>query len=320
MTSVSDPGFETTNGLRGRKRPWAQALGLVLLIGLVWLVEHAVGWAELLRPWLALNVVELIVATTLGFASYWLRAIRLHDYFREETRGRITLALRLMLLHNLLNNLLPMRTGELSFPLLMRRYFQVSLGRSVAALIWFRLLDLHTIVLIALVALAIETLPPLLGTAAIGLFLILPWLLYRLREPAWSATVRYLPIAWSERLAPALEGLPTRGVDFARSWAWTLANWGVKLAAFGWILGFFGDLDWGPALLGAVAGELTSVLPVHGVAGAGTYEAGIVAALIPFGIAATDALVAAVNLHLFMLGLSVLGAGVALGLGNRHLR
>ncbi|MGB2680474.1 MAG: UPF0104 family protein, partial [Candidatus Competibacter sp.] len=58
--------------------------------------------------------------------------------------------------------------------------------------------------------------------------------------------------------------------------------------------------------------DLTSVLPVHGIAGAGTYEAGVVAALIPFGIEAKVALAAAVNLHLFVLGLSAAGGALAL--------
>jgi hypothetical protein len=60
-----------------------------------------------------------------------------------------------------------------------------------------------------------------------------------------------------------------------------------------------------------IGGELGSVLPVHGVAGMGTYEAGVMAGLAPQGVALTAALAAAVNLHLFILGATVLGAGLA---------
>jgi len=86
----------------------------------------------------------------------------------------------------------------------------------------------------------------------------------------------------------------------------------VKLLVFAWGLSAFVELAWQPALLGAVGGELSSVLPIHGVAGAGTYEAGIVAALLPFGIVMEQAMQAAVSLHLFLLGLCVLGGGLAL--------
>ena len=102
-----------------------------------------------------------------------------------------------------------------------------------------------------------------------------------------------------------------------RAWFWTLFNWVVKLAVFAWILILFAPLlSPAVALLGAIGGDLTSVLPVHGVAGAGTYEAGVMAALLPFGVPAAQALMAAVNLHLFMLGLSLAGGALALAL--RH--
>jgi hypothetical protein len=58
-------------------------------------------------------------------------------------------------------------------------------------------------------------------------------------------------------------------------------------------------------------GELSSVLPFHGFAGAGTYEAGIVAGLVPLGLELEPALQGAVNLHLFVLGVSVLAGAMA---------
>jgi len=60
------------------------------------------------------------------------------------------------------------------------------------------------------------------------------------------------------------------------------------------------------------------VLPVHGLAGAGTYEAGVVAALLPFGVAPAAALAGAVNLHLFLLGAALLGGALALLPGRRR--
>ncbi len=53
---------------------------------------------------------------------------------------------------------------------------------------------------------------------------------------------------------------------------------------------------------------MSSVLPFHGIAGAGTYEAGVLAGLVPLGVEMEVALRAAVNLHLFVLGSSILAA------------
>ena len=51
-------------------------------------------------------------------------------------------------------------------------------------------------------------------------------------------------------------------------------------------------------------GDLTSILPFHGLAGAGTYEAGVVAGLAPYGLSPETALSLAINLHLFILASS----------------
>jgi hypothetical protein len=81
---------------------------------------------------------------------------------------------------------------------------------------------------------------------------------------------------------------------------------------FAWILRGFTSIPPGIAVLGSVTGEISSVLPIHGVAGAGTYEAGVAVGLVPFGIEATTALQGGVNLHLFVLGASFLSAALAL--------
>jgi len=87
---------------------------------------------------------------------------------------------------------------------------------------------------------------------------------------------------------------------------------------FAWIIQQFAAINFGQSLLGAIGGELTAVLPVHGMAGAGTYEAGVVAALAPTDIGHQEALKAAVNLHLFLLSCTLLSGLLSYLLpGNR---
>ena len=70
------------------------------------------------------------------------------------------------------------------------------------------------------------------------------------------------------------------------------------------------------SLLGSIMGEISSTLPIHGLAGAGTYEAGVLVALLPAGVGLDEALNGAVNLHLFVLGATILSAAIALGWGS----
>lgn len=289
---------------------WRPLIGAAILVAFAVFVEHHLGWARLLAPWRQITLPAIALAALLTFASYWLRALRFYDYFRSEMRGRFSLCAKLMLQHNLLNNLLPMRSGELSFPVLMSRYFDVPARRSLPALLWFRVLDLHTLGIAAL--LAMSGIPAAWVIGALVLWLPLPWLLFHfsarlrvsLEGSAQSRVQRFT--------AEILRALPQDGMAFYRAWAWTALNWLVKLLAFAWVLKLFVHEGWSAAAMGAIAGDLTSVLPVHGIAGAGTYEAGVVAGLLPYGVAADAALAAAVNLHLFLLGTTLAGGAVSL--------
>ncbi|MEZ5479530.1 MAG: hypothetical protein R3E95_19245 [Thiolinea sp.] len=104
------------------KRTWPAQLQLIpgwlMLPALIILVQYTFGWDTILQPWLTFSWSQLLWALALILLSYALRTLRLYDYFPEVMRGQWLGAWRLMLLHNLLNNLLPARTGELSFPML----------------------------------------------------------------------------------------------------------------------------------------------------------------------------------------------------------
>lgn len=292
-------------------------VGVAVTAAFLALVEYTVGWVRLLTPWLHLSWSAIGFAVALAVLSYWLRAMRLYDYFRDEMRGAFGACMRLMLLHNVFNNLLPARTGELSFPVLMARYFDVPAARSVPVLLWFRLLDLHALGLFALAAAAL-LLPvkiPLL--AALLAWALLPWFAWRLDPWIRAQLPRRLHGRLARLADQALAALPGNARAYWRAWAWTLVNWAVKLGVFAWILQLFVTTPAAAAWLGAIAGDLSSVLPVHGIAGAGTFEAGVVAGLLASDIDASAALAGAVNLHLFILGSTLAGGLLAFAFQGR---
>lgn len=171
-------------------------------------------------------------------------------------------------------------------------------------------MDLHVLGVVAAVALVLSSAgAPLAWLALAGWTLALP------------LAIRVVPLL-ARRVAP--QGLPGRllhavretgpadAPELARLYLWTTLSWAAKLAAFAAITAHFLDAPAGTILAGIVGAELSSVLPFHGVAGAGSYEAAMVAALYPFGVAPAAALRAAVNLHLFLLGVTLLSSLAAL--------
>ena len=115
---------------------------------------------------------------------------------------------------------------------------------------------------------------------------------------------------WKATLHDLMVALPDHPLTFARALLWTVVNWALKLAVFAWLLSVFTGLPLSSSWSGATTGELSSVLPIHGLAGAGTYEAGVLVGLLPWGIEKTAALAAAVNLHLFVLGSTFILTGL----------
>ncbi len=279
-------------------------VGIGLFIGLTVLVQTTVGWREMVRPWQTLPPGRLGLAFSLIVGSYAVRTARVHHYFRPATTGHLPRTFRLVLLHILFNNLLPMRSGEASFPLLMKREYDIGYARSVGALLYLRLLDLHFIAVLAAAVLLAGAVPG--GWVVPVLLAPVPYLAFRLQE---RLAERAPAGGWIGRL---VAGLPDSASLFWTTFGWTAVNWTVKLAVFAWVLRLLEPMSYDTAVLGSVAGELSSALPIHGLAGAGTYEAGVLAALVPLGVEAEAALRAAVNLHLFVLGCSVLSGALAL--------
>ncbi len=294
---------------RDGTRAWlGWVIGVTLTIGLVALVHFSVGWGPLLAPWLQVDPGTLAGAVLLVLITYAVRAIRIHHYFRPVTLGLFPRTFRIVLVHNLLNNLLPMRTGEASFPVLMAKGFQVPFSQSIPALLYLRLLDLFFVLLLGVTGL-------LLFKGSAAAFLVIgiaptPYLFFRV-QPRLAAKLEKRSSRLASMAREAIRGLPSSSALFWRTWTWTALNWSSKLLVLAWILTAFEPMPFSSALVGSTTGELSSVLPFHGLAGAGTYEAGVVAGLAPMGISLESALKAAVNLHLFVLGVSILAGAVA---------
>jgi len=298
-------------------KSWKFWLGLLLLVALVWLVQDSYGWSNILKSWQAIPPFELAIALTLMLASYLLRAVRFYDFFISHTRGHFLALLRITVLHNFFNNLLPMRSGEAAFPVLMKQKFGIAYSHSGPALLWLRLLDLYA--LLALAFISLQSLMPwgdelrIMVAIAVLLAPLLALVLQRQMR-------RFLSngSGIKEKLLNLMEALPDHPVTFIRALFWTLINWALKLAVYSWLLKVFTGLPLTASWSGATTGELSSVLPIHGLAGAGTYEAGVLAGLLPWGIEKTAALAAAVNLHLFVLGSTFLLTGLLVILTRRY--
>lgn len=241
--------------------------------------------------------------------SYSARAARLMASDRACYHQRFWTCLRLILVNNALNLALPLRAGEASFPLLLRRWFGVGLMQASGTLIWMRLLDLQVLALAAL--LSLKALHADRGSAVwlatmLGLCYA-PLLLWAGQAPL----LRRLgsgPIAGAARRL--LSGMPPRLSSLFQAWLWTLASWSVKLAVLGQLLAALAGINEPLGMLGAIGADLSTVLPLHAPGGFGSFEAAIAAFVGAYAGPSAALLAAALGFHLFVLGFALL-AGIA---------
>ena len=173
--------------------------------------------------------------------------------------------------------MLPLRTGETSFPLLMRSEFGVPLAHGASALLVLRLLDLHALLAAAGIGLVAGTGYAIWACALWLAFLFSPLFLFPFRDPVLALARAKLSPKFSALVDEIDDGIPRDLAAFLRAWVLTLLNWGVKVAVLAWVLGLTGVGPIAACFGGALGGELSSVLPVHAPAGVGTYPAGIAA-------------------------------------------
>lgn len=270
-------------------------LATVIFVALLGWVEYDLGWGNVFQQWQQASPQQLLLLTLLTLISYVLRAWRIFIIFGQPQQHRFRDYLRISLLHNALNNFLPMRLGEASFPLLMKHHYQQPIVSSSIALLWIRLMDLHWLLL--LLGGILCTYAQFLGAGLIIALIVSPLFL----PPILTLGKQTLPHKQQKKIENLLASTPELLPLSPRLYGLTMLIWSVKLAALAFILIIFLPIPFTQALLGVITADLSSVLPIHGLAGSGTYEAAMLAALLPFGIDQSLILMAAVNVHIYLL-------------------
>lgn len=318
----SPPAAEATAWGR-RLLAWLMALALLaLLLGQV----PAASVVDALR-----RPPAMVWAVTLAglMTSYALRAARLQVVMglarTAESPCVLGLrldALRVILMHNAAVNLLPMRAGELSFPWLASSHLGMPMAQAVATLLWMRLQDLAVLAALGLLLWpGLADVWRLAGLVALMAGWRLATFLVMRNTPASGLAGNGTAGRVRKWLGKLRSALAEPHHHRWPAWAFTAANWTVKLAAGALLLSAITQATLHTGWAGALGGELAAVVPLQGPAGFGTYEAGVWAGYalhLPAGAyPLSQAVTAALALHVCLLVCAVLAGALAWALGPR---
>jgi hypothetical protein len=279
------------------KRPVLISAALTLaFVTWLWQTGWLARWQEPLQRvslslWLALALGLLI--------SYGLRAWRIQREFSDTLGMHWLLSLRIVLIHTALVNLMPMRSGELGFPWLMKRALNVQWLDASASLMWLRLQD----------ACVLSTLSIWVWPGwSWPLRMVLTFLL-------WSGV--YGGVRWIRhhggldhgttpgKVAQLTRALNTRGRRMTQGWLISTTNWALKLSLQAWLLAQMLNANMASGWAGSLGAELSALLPVQGLGGIGTYEAGSATAMRWHGVPWDAGLQVALTLHVSLLLCSI---------------
>jgi len=228
---------------------------------------------------------------------------------------------KVTVLHNFFGNLLPARSGELTYLYFLKKYHQISFSESGATLLFGRIFDVVGIVVLFLFSFILQK--PILFTTnklAQGSFLVLICLIlllvflaplsrFFLRRIEWLFSI--INIKEKKLTQRILIGLKKAVQNFElinqrrihlTIFPLSLGIWLTKFLTIAFILnGFQVELPFWQVILGAGLVQLFNILPIQGLAGFGTNETIWTAVFVSLGLDKDLAIISAFGVHLFIL-------------------
>lgn len=285
---------------------WPNWLGVLIFLAFIIAVQWLVDWRTVLQDWSQVSWKALLPALLFILVSYAARTWRLIDFFPQPLAQQPKRAANLSLLDHLFNHLGLPRHPKTDFPARMHDTAKIAYLDSQSASLWFRLLDLHT--LLCFLIYPVFAITPLrrLSFIIIALWLLVPLVIYLLRHRLQTHFVGQ-DSTFSILAQKTLTGLPNRFLAFLKSWGITWLVWGFYLTGLVW---FARELvpnhSFNVLLMALVAGELALFIPLILPLRMPLYEAGVIVALSAF-TGWQIALSTGLNVHFFSLAVALLG-------------
>jgi len=315
--------------LRFRSKQLWIGLATLLLVGIflsilepsdVLIAVSKVGWVGLLQIFILVAVSQII------------RAVRFFELLSLRINIKYYLVLEITCIYQFLNQILPIRSGELSLPFLLKRYSRCTYPSSVALLVLTRIHDALALAFIVFFGAAVliyqGKIDPLWLFVSISVLLLamlsisklIIWIGTRKNRQVKNNIINlnlFKPPLFMKQLFLNIktfgsnlyyELLSYRGILIhLRIFAYSILIWLVLFLLFWRVLqlvGFY--ISFSEVILGSSLATLTQLLPINTLGNIGTLEAGWVLGFTMLGFDSYKTLTAGIVMHVIV----ILSAGV----------
>jgi len=262
-------------------------VSVLITFGFIYLFYKVIGFEKFVKFFSSISLFNILFAFFLYFTSYILRTIR----------WRITLPVKnffklfkLTVYNTVFNIFLPFRTGEFSFFYILKKE-GIEISKSAVSFFTVRIFDAYALLVLFIFSFLLIKSFILailfLFFSPIGIFFI-----------AFASNfIKY------EKFKSFKEDVLHKKNIFSL-YVLSILTLFFKFTAFYLVLPQGLNLSYSLALFASSAGDLTTILPIHGIAGIGTYEGGFAGILLLLGINKDTAILSSIFVHIFILSAS----------------
>jgi len=293
---------------------------LVISGVLVAILLSQIQIADIITTLAGIDPLYLIAGFVLYVCSYFFRTLRFHILLNKEVGLRDLF--NIVCVHNMANNILPARTGELSYIYLLKKLHKKKAGEGIATLFVARVFDFISISLLFFISalMILQDLPGIIMKAfwAIAFFMVLIVIfliiLLYFGESFLNLVRRFFRRFNLEKKYFA-DYLLRKGEETAESFGKIKNNGrviGLITVSIGiWLLLYSSNyvlvtamninLSFFAVLLGSTFAVFTMVLPIQGIGGFGTIEGGWAVGFIAIGLTKEIAINSGFVVHIVIL-------------------
>jgi len=299
------------------KKKKKEILGILIAVSLILFLLSQIEFSKLVYSLASIDPLYLALGFALYFTTYFLRAARFKVILGSE--AKYLDLLKVLFIHNMVNQVLPARTGELSYIYLMEKR-NLPINKGISSLALARVFDLVGISLLFLISILVlgelnstflNLMLVMSFVVGLTLFMLLCLFLYKkkfidrvqsltelLRVNKFDFTKRAL-----EKGEEAIEDMKVIKSKHVFLYS-TLISMGIWFISTILMYLFLSQMDvmlsiW-EGCLGSMVIVITSILPIHSVGGFGTTESVWATIYISLGVSKEMAIASGIGIHLIL--------------------
>ncbi len=260
-------------------------ISIAITIAFIYIFYKVIGFKTFFRFLKEISPLNILIAFSLYLLSYITRTLRWKITLEIKDFGKL---FKITAFNTIFNIFLPFRTGEFSFFYMLKKE-NIPFKDSAISFIVVRLFDAISLFTIFFASLLVYKKLYLL---ALLILIISPFSIYLLKTISKFIKVKKIQEFNKEVLTIK---------NILILYLLSIGTFFLKFTSFYFVLPQGVKLSFIESFFASASGDITTILPIHGLAGIGTYEAGFVGILVFMGVDKELALLSAVFIHLFIL-------------------